>query len=35
MKDLEEFAVMSLALMGLMALGWLICVVGLGVMGVL
>lgn len=35
MKDLEEFAKYSLILMGLMALGWAICVVGLGAMGLL
>lgn len=35
MKDLEEFAKYSLILMGLMALGWTICVVGLGAMGLL
>lgn len=35
MKDIEEFAKYSLILMGLMALGWTICVIGLGALGVL
>jgi len=35
MKDIEEFAKNSLILMGLMAFGWTICVIGLGVLGVL
>lgn len=35
MKDLEEFAKYSLILLGLMTFGWTICVVGLGLMGVL
>lgn len=35
MKDIEEFAVYSLILMGLMAIGWAVCVVGLGILGVL
>lgn len=35
MRGLEEFAKYSLILLGLMAIGWLICVVGLGLMGVL
>ena len=32
---MKEFAKYSLALLGLMALGWTICLIGLGVMGVL
>jgi len=35
MKDLEEFAEYSLLLMGLMAFGWAVCVIGLSLMGVL
>ena len=35
MKDVEEFAKNSLILMGLMAFGWAVCVIGLGGMGVL
>ena len=35
MKDIEEFAKYSLILLGLMAIGWTIVVVGLGVLGVL
>ena len=35
MKDIEEFAKYSLILLGLMALGWTICVVGLGTLGLL
>lgn len=35
MKDLEEFAKNSLIILTLMAIGWAVCVVGLGVLGVL
>lgn len=35
MKDLEEFAIYSLILMGVMAIGWAVCVVGLSLLGVL
>lgn len=35
MKQLEEFAKYTLIVMGLMAFGWAICVIGLGSMGVL
>lgn len=35
MRKVEEFAIYSLVLMAGMAVGWGICVVGLGVLGVL
>lgn len=35
MKIIEEYAKYSLILMGLMATGWAVCVVGLGALGVL
>lgn len=35
MKDVEEFAKYTLCVLCLMAIGWTICYVGLGVMGVL
>ena len=35
MKDIEEFAKNTLIIMTLMAIGWAVCVVGLGVLGVL
>lgn len=35
MKDLEEFAIWSLILLGAMTVGWAVCVVGLSVLGVL
>lgn len=35
MKDIEEFAKSALFVMCCMAVGWAVCVVGLGAMGVL
>lgn len=35
MKQIEEFALVSLAILGCMAIGWTICVIGLGALGVL
>lgn len=35
MKDLEDFAIRMLILIGLMALSWAVVVVGLGLMGLL
>ena len=35
MKDLEEFAVWSLILLGAMAVGWAVTVAGLWILGVL
>ena len=35
MRDIEEFAVSGLIVLGLMAFGWTICVIGLGILGVL
>ena len=35
MKDLEDFAIRMLILIGLMALGWAVVVVGLSILGVL
>ena len=34
-KDIEEFAVSGIVILTCMALGWTICVVGLGAMGLL
>lgn len=35
MKQLKEFALYSLILLGAMAVGWAVCVVGLWALGVL
>ena len=35
MKKIEEYAVYSLVLLAGMTVGWAICYVGLGIMGVL
>ena len=34
-KDIEDYAKRSLLLIGLMAFGWAVCVVGLSALGVL
>lgn len=34
-KRLKEFGIYSAALIGCMAFGWMICVIGLGILGVL
>lgn len=34
-KNIEEFAVSSLILLGAMAIGWAVVVIGLGALGVL
>ena len=35
MKDIKEFAVYSLILLGAMTVGWAVCVIGLSILGVL
>lgn len=35
MKDIEEFAVNGLIVLGVMAISWAVCVVGLWALGVL
>ena len=35
MKQLEDFAIRMLILIGLMALGWAVVVIGLGALGLL
>lgn len=34
-KDIEDFAVSGIVILTCMAIGWAVCVVGLGILGVL